>query len=64
MHKLKPVLENKTNKILWDFVIQVDHLIPARIPDLVIINQQKRICCLVDFDVPADHYVKIKESEK
>ena len=32
------VLENKTNKILWDFEIQTDHLISASRPDLVIVN--------------------------
>ena len=45
------------------------HLIPARQPDLVLINRKKkkkkkrRTCCL-DFIIPADHRVKIKESEK
>ena len=27
------VLENETHKILWDFVIETDHLISARRPD-------------------------------
>ena len=30
MHKPESVLENKTHKILWDFEVQTDHLIPAR----------------------------------
>ena len=30
------VLENETNKLLWDFGIQTDHLISARRPDLII----------------------------
>ena len=29
-------------KIHWDFEIQMDHLIPARKPDLVVINQKKK----------------------
>ena len=40
-HKLEPILENDTHKILWDFEIQTDHLIPARRPDLVIINKKR-----------------------
>ena len=28
-----PVLENDTLKILWDFDIQTDHLIPTGTPD-------------------------------
>ena len=33
-------------------------------PDLVLIDKKKRTCHLVDFAVPADHRVKMKESEK
>ena len=38
-----------THKLLWNFNIQTDHLIPARRPDLA---------------VPADHRIIPKESEK
>ena len=42
-----------------------DHLISARKPDLMIINKKKkRICKIVDFAVPADHRIKLKECEK
>ena len=39
-------------------------LISARRPDLIIINQKKKICKIVDFAVPADHRIKLKEYEK
>ena len=55
MHKPAPVLENAKHKLLWDFNIQTDHLIPASRPDLTIISEKKkkkeenlqnsRICC-------------------
>ena len=51
MHNPVPVLENDSHKLLWDFDIQTDHLIPARRPDLIIINNKKenfqnsRLCC-------------------
>ena len=50
----------------WDFNIQMDHLIPARRPDLIIINnkKKKRTCKIVDFAVLADHRIKLKECEK
>ena len=49
----------------WDFNIQTDHLIPARRPDLKIINyKKKRICKIVDFAIPADHRINLKECEK
>ena len=60
-----PVIENATHKLLWDFNIQTDHLIPARRPDLIImINKKKRTCKIVDLVVPADHRIKLKECEK
>ena len=66
MHNPESVLENDTHKLLWDFDIQTDHLISARRPDLIIINKKKktRICKIVDFAVPADHRIKLKECEK
>ena len=41
MHNPAPVLENDMHELLWDFNIQTDHLIPARTPDLKIINNKK-----------------------
>ena len=63
MHNPEPVLENKTRKLHRDLEIQTDHLILATRPDLIIINR-KRTCRIVDFTVPADHEVKLKETEK
>ena len=52
MHNPAPVLENDTHKLLWDFDIQTDHLISAKRPDLIIINEKRkenqqncRLCC-------------------
>ena len=59
-----PVLENDTHKLLWDFNIPTDDLIPARRPDHIIINKKKRIRKIVDFAVPADHRINLKECEK
>ena len=68
MHNPAPVLKNDAHKLLWDFNIQTDHLIPARRPDLIIIKKKKkkkkRTCKIVDFAVPADHKIKLKECEK
>ena len=65
MHIPEPVLENNTHKLLWDFDILTDHRISARRPDLIIINpKKKRNCKIVDFTVPSDHRIKLKECEK
>ena len=59
MHNPAPALENDSHKLLWDFNIQTDHLIPAKRTDLIIINKKKRICKIVDFAV-----LNLYESEK
>ena len=59
-----PVLENNTHKLLWDFDIHSDHLISDRRPHLIIIKKKTRTCKIVDFVVPADHRIKLKECEK
>ena len=64
MHNPAPELENNTHKLLWDFDIHTDHQISARRPDLMIINKKKRTCKIVDFAVPADLRIKLKEYEK
>ena len=65
MHNPVAVLENDTHKLLWNFDTHKDHLISARRTELIIINNKKlRICKIVDFAVPADHRIKLKESEK
>ena len=70
MHNPTSVLENETHKLLWDFDIQTDDLISARRPDLIATTTttttttKKRTCQIVDFAVPADHRVKLKESKK
>ena len=51
------------HKFPWDFEIQMNHLVPARQPDVETVNK-KRTCRKMDFAVPADHRVKLKEREK
>ena len=72
MHNPASVLENDTHKLPWDCNIRTDPLISSRRPDLIIINKKKKkkrkkekiFCKIVDFGVPADHGIKLKECEQ
>ena len=67
MHKSAGVLVNDTHQLLWDSDIQTDPLISARRPDIIVIDKKKkkkRTCKIVDFAVPGDHRIKLKESKK
>ena len=64
MHNPESALKNVMYKILSDFEIQMDHLTSARQPDWVIVNKKKKkkTCRIVNFVIPADHWVNLKES--
>ena len=40
MHNPAAILVNDLHKLLWNFDIQMDRLISARRPDLIIINKR------------------------
>ena len=42
----------------------MDHNIEARSPDLIIVDKEKNTCQIVDFAIPADHRVEMKEREE
>ena len=44
------------------FDIQTNHLISVRRIDLIITNRKKATWKIVDFVIPADHRVKLKEN--
>ena len=63
-HEPESALENKDYKILWDFSIQIDHVIEARRPGLVVVDKKMRTCKIIDFAVPGDSRIEEKEKEK
>ena len=64
MHNSESVLENEAHKLLKYFNIQTDHLISARLPDPIKTNKKEKTCRFVDFAVPADPRIELKECEK
>ena len=58
-HEPESVLENEGYKILLGFSIQTDHLIEARRPDLIVVDERKA-GKIIDFAVPGD---RIAEKE-
>ena len=43
MQKPESIEEYEVHEILWDFKIQIDHLIPTRRPNLVMINKEREL---------------------
>ena len=66
MYKPESVHEKKTRKVHRDYELKKVYLISTREPELVIINKRKerKNCWIVDFAVPADNKVNLKESQK
>ena len=50
--------------ILWNQQVQTDRTIPNNKPDIIIRNNEKRICMLIDVAIPGDRNVIKKEVEK
>ena len=63
-HKPESVLENDKSQLLWDFEVQTDHHNEARRPDLILVGKERNTCQIVDFAIPGDHRVEMKEKEK
>ena len=63
-HEPGPVIENDRCKILWNFVVQTDHFIQARRPDMMVIDKERNKAQVIDFAIPYDSRVDNKEIEK
>ena len=64
LHKPNAVTEANEVKILWDFEIRTDHVIPARRPEIVVLGKNNRTVHIIDLAVPADGNIEEKELEK
>ena len=64
MHNPEHLQENETHRFLKDSEIQMEHLISARRPFLVIINNKNITCQIMGFAVPAGRKVRLKEDKK
>ena len=63
-HRAEKVSETDDVKILWDFMVQNDHMIEARRPDIILIEKKKRKALIIDIAVPGDTRIQLREDEK
>ncbi len=54
----------KDARCFWDFNIQTDHVIEARCPDFIVIEQETKFAKITDFAIPYDTRLNSKEMEK
>ena len=64
MHNPAPVLENNSHILLWDWHTHGSPNLDQKTRPYNNQQQKKRICKIVDFAVPADHTINLKECEK
>ena len=48
---------------MWDFSIQIDHVIEAQGPDMVVADKKERNCNIIDFAVSGDSRIEEKEKD-
>ena len=60
------VVTNQGGKvtILWNQQVQTERTIPSNQPDIIIRDNEKRTCMLIDVKIPGDRNVIKKEAEK
>ena len=65
-HVPHSVVRNQGGKvnILWNQQVQTDRTIPNNKPDIIIRDNEKRTCMLIDVAIPGDRNVIKKEAEK
>ena len=65
-HVPKSVARSQGGKviILWNQQVQTDRTIPSNKPDIIIRDNEKRTCMLIDVAIPGDRNVIKKEDEK
>ena len=61
-HEPEAVTENEKCKILWDVSIQMDHVMGARRPDMIVVDN--KYCEIAHFAIPYDSKIELKEQEK
>ena len=63
-HEPERVVDSDKAKLLWDFLIQTDHEIQSRRPDIVFLDKEGNQCFIVDIAVPGDACIVEKEKKK
>ena len=63
-HYPQGVVESDKVKMLWDFMIQCDHYIECRKPEIVVVEKEEKQCTIIDIATPGDNRVGAKEKEK
>jgi hypothetical protein len=65
-HVLKSVETSQVGKvaILWNQQVQTDRTVPNNKPEIVILDNGKETCMLIDVAIPGDRNVIKKEGEK
>ena len=56
--------ENENAKLLWDYGIRTERVIPAHRPDLTLVDKINSQLSLIDVAVPWDSRAEQKEHEK
>ena len=63
-HQPQPVTENENAKLLWDYSIRTDRVIPAHRPDLTLVNKTINKVSFIDATVPYGTQEQSRKSKK
>ena len=61
---MESVVKNENFNILWDFIIQCDHMVEAGRPGIVVVDKVKKKTMIIDVAIQGDTRVCDKERDK
>ena len=63
-HQPQPVTENENAKLLWDYSIRTERVIPAHLPDMILVDKTNNKVSLIDAAVSWDSRAEQKSKKK
>ena len=63
-HQPQPVTENENEKLLWNYSIRADMVMPAHRPDLTLVDKTNNEVSLIDVMIPWDSRAERKKKKK
>ena len=63
-HQPQPVPENDNTKLIWDYSIRTDRVIPAHLPNFTLVDKTNNKVLVIDVVVPRDSRAEQEEEKR
>lgn len=64
LHEPDKVVKTENQVIMWDHAVTTDRKVVANRPDIIVLDNKRKACLIIDIAIPDDVNVSKKETEK